>query len=219
VAEGGTVPFTVLAVNRRGEILKRYLSHDPGLRRPFFDAAGNLLVVANGALVRFKLGDESSATAFSTAVVQRHDAYQDLVILPNGNILGTLMRNLGESRPDGTFVREIKPSLRPNEGFSGISSTSGLAYDPATGSIYVWMSGYTRQFNQLYQLDFATGEIRRQATVEGGGDILVTQEGKLVVGGWRVAPQILSKDLRHLGAFAGPPRSSVTQIQLGRSRP
>jgi DNA-binding beta-propeller fold protein YncE len=211
VANLGNVGFAVLAVNRQGDILKRYVSHhtSPGVLK--FEPAGNFIVVTAGALVRFQRGDEASSTPLRIAGGQLGSPYyRDLAPLPNGNLLVALAYHLCEIRPDGAFVREIESPLR-------LSGLEGVAYDAATGSIYTSMSGYTGQLQQVLELDAATGELRRQATVNGASQIVLAEDGRIVVGSGILGPQILSKDLRLLAAFSGAPQVYVTQIRAGRS--
>jgi len=211
VADLGSVGFAVLAVNRQGDIVKRYVSHNTAPRTLAFDAAGSFIVVTAGALVRFKLGDETSATAMQiTGGSIRDPVYKDLVPLPDGNLLVALAYRLCEIRPDGTLVREIRSPLR-------LVDIQGVAYDAATRSVFVSMSGYTEQLHQVLQLDFATGELGRQATVDGVSYVVLAQDGKIVVGGY-TGPQILTKDLRIFGAFARAPQDYLTQIRTGPSR-
>jgi hypothetical protein len=198
----GSVGFAVLAVGRQGDIIKRYASHNTAPRTLAFDAAGSFIVVTAAALVRFKLGDETSATAMQiTGGSVRDPVYKDLVPLPNGHLLVALAYQLWEIRPDGTLVREIRSPLR-------LADIQGVAYDVATRSIYLSMSGYTEQLHQVLQLDFATGELGRQATVDGASYVVLAQDGKIVVGGY-TGPQI---------AFARAPQDYLTQIRTGASR-
>lgn len=197
--------FAVLALDAYGSVHQtypfgsNYIGGNLSYGKIAFGNDGAFYVGGGAGLVRFDHGNPNSGD-----LVYGGGVY-DVEVLPSGNVLIVTSYDLHELTASGSHVREINPVG------TYFTDNRGVEYDSATDTIYVTMLGHTGEFFQIMKLEGSSGQLLDQATFNYADDMILTDDGRLVVGSRTQSPGIFDTDTNYLGSFEGDDRMFVTQ--------
>lgn len=207
--------FSVLALDSYGTVQRTYthtayISGDIGYGAICFDNSGYFYVAAGGTgLVRF-----NTAAPSSVDIINREYGVHDVEVLPSGNILMATSQFIFELNRQGQMIRWITPS-DPNHLVIGDSPSftdiQGIEYDPASNSLFVTAIGASGYYHKLTRVNAITGVVEACAIVSGGEHMILSNDGRLIVGNASYSTRVFSTSLESLGYFAGNTFPFVTQ--------
>lgn len=132
----------------------------------------------------------------------------DVAPLPSGNLLVLSEYHLEERTAQGQLVRSIVPDN------AWLVNARAVEYDPVSHDIFVSMLGYTDFSFKVMRLDGQTGHVKASATLAYATDLLLTNDGRLLVGSDSHASTLYDLDLNPLGTLPGPAQLYVTQMPV-----
>ena len=135
--------------------------------------------------------------------------YNDVEVLPNGNLLAVDNYNLYVLGPGGGRVPQI--------GSPYLYDLRGVEYSARENAYYASMLGTSSTGFWIWKLDATTGQPLAHVDYWYADDLWVTPDSVLVAGSTAQVPGTFSHDLTPLGRFAGPTRNFVTQYLVSRN--
>ena len=166
-----------------------------------FDDSNHFYVASGSGLTEFTIGNPSSANLLFSG------GLYGVGLLPNGNFIIALDPDVREVTPTGTVVRDIDTSY-------SYTNLRSLAHDRANQTAYVFMLGYSGNFNKIMHIDVGTGNLLREATFTNTMDIAFTNDVGLILGSRSLTPAYFSKKLEQGPSLTGPVRSTVAQVPV-----
>lgn len=180
-----------------------------------FDASGqNFYVGTADGLYRFDVAAPAGSLFMDV------EAF-DLEALPNGDLLVGSAYALSRYDGTGQLLGSISTLADPN-GLTGDSSpylvdVRGVEYDAATDTTFVTMLGYSGVVNMSFKVLALAGNSNVITGIEDywyGDDMVVTDDGRLLVGSRTQAPGLFSTGLAYQGQFGGPDARFVTMLAV-----
>lgn len=169
--------------------------------------------IAFGNDGRFYVAGQDQLMAFTPgmanpSVIYTNNQVFDVEALPSGNLLVLSAYELKEITPSGQVVR----SIGPNGGW--LTDARGVEYDPVSHDIFVSMLGSSNNFFSVMRLDSSTGQVEASTNLWYADDLLLTDDGRLVVGSRMLAPTIFDLNLHPIGTFNGGQQMFVAQMPV-----
>jgi hypothetical protein len=204
-AENGSNGYNVLAFNAAGAVQAVYSGDDYtagnlSFGKIAFATNNQFFVASQDNLRRFTIGNPTGTVIYSNNQVFASTS------LPSGNLLVLSAYQLQEITTAGTVVRTIAPG-----GGVSLVDARGVAYNPATGKIYVTMLGYTGEFDRILRLDGLSGLVEKDVTYGYADDLFLTRDNRLLVGSRTSNVGIFDLDLNQTGTLTSSPQMFVTQ--------
>lgn len=211
---------SVEALDSSGAVVRSYiftgsLSGNISYGKISFDASGQNFYVgaANGV---YKFGIAAS----SGSLFKNVEAF-DLKALPSGDLIVASGYSVNRYDSTGTQIGSVSMLADPN-GLTGDSSpflvdVRGVEYDSATNTTFVSMLGYSGVINMNFKILALAGATNSITGIENywyGDDLLVTDDGRLLVGSRTQAPGLFSTSLAYLGQFGGPEARFVAMLAV-----
>lgn len=194
---------SVLVINGAGTVTKTYISTvfisgNISYGKIAFATNGQFFVAGSDNLVAF-----STSAVGGTPIYTNNQVY-DVTPLPSGNLLVLSAYHIDEITTSGSVVRSIVPSV-------ALGDARGIAYDAASDHIYVSMLGYSGEFFQIMIVDAASGNVLKQNTLNYADDLLITDDGRLIVGSRTLTPGVFDLNLSLLGFLGSSQQMFVSQ--------
>ncbi len=199
--------FNVVRVNRQGAVealgsATNYLGGNSNY--------GKLVVLAGGAQPDVIVAAASQLVRFSSAgnqVLLDGNQVHDVELLPTGNLLVLLGYEIREITRDGTFVRQLQPSV-------SIAGARALAYHPPSGKVYFAMYGYSPIYSRLIRMDAQTCNVEVDIPHHVGTDLTLVwdqpdESDRLLVGNIYANAMQFNTGLDLPGELDSSPRSFV----------
>lgn len=198
--------FSVLAYDQQGIVRNTwthstYVGGNLSYGKIAFGNDGSFYVSGQDELVKFTAGQSSGKEIYTNNQVF------DVETLPSGNLLVLSAYALEEITPDGKRVRDI----RPPGALSRFTNARGVEYDPLNNDIFVTMLGSSADVYRLLRLDGTTGVVEAGASYWYGDDMVLTNDGRLIVGSRTQAPGIFDTDLNLIGRLGSDDQMFVAQ--------
>jgi hypothetical protein len=180
---GPTGGYRVVAVDAAGNVQQTYFGTEFLNGALYggkigFGSNGQFFVAGANDLRQFTVGSPNGTVVYTNSSVT------DIAPLLSGNLLVLSDAQLDEITPGGAVVRTVIAS-GPSATLSG---ARGLAYNPATDTIYVTMFGYTGNQYRLMRVNGTTGAVERSVTYDSPDDLFLTDDGRLLVGSRTLDP-------------------------------
>lgn len=187
-----------------------------------FDRSGeNFYVVSGSGIARFNIHSSQG-----TAIIQE-GPIGGMTIMPNGDLLVAGNDQLKRYTSSGVLVAtiagpeqaQISDPLKLTSAYNQIPdneislvSTTGVAYDQATNTIFVSMLGYhsgprpkVDMRDKVLAIDGDTWALKAINTYTGVSNLILTTQGQLLMGSRFQSPASLDMNLQSMIAFGGPP--------------
>jgi hypothetical protein len=192
--------FSVFAMNSAGTVEQSY----PGAvyvegNLAFGQLAVNsqyLYIGGQDNLTRYSIGQPNSGT-----VIYQNNQIFGLALAPNGNIFVGSAYQIEEITPAGAVLETVPGAF---------TDLRGIAYDPASNSLFVTELGSTGSFWQLLRLNATTGAVEARTSFYYGMAVSLTPSGDLLVGSWTTSPGIFDENLNQIGTLQNGPQIFVT---------
>jgi len=180
--------LTVLALDRFGNVHQRYSTTSYRATGNVFVDGQHIYVAAGVGLVRFDIGNPSSAQLIYS---NRLGSVWDMSPEPNGNMFVAWEYGIDEISSNGTVLRSF-PSVFTGGGTLSYTDIRGIAFDPATNDLYVSVLGTLGRHTQLWRVNASTGVLENSTIATNGWDIFLTLSQQVLVGSNSVAPQLFA---------------------------
>jgi hypothetical protein len=197
----------VLALDASGAIRQKYRLPAAALR----DNIATGKITFNGTTgyvtspytsARFQVGDPGSVTP----ILSNLDVY-DLDVLPGGDLVVAINRDVYELTAAGDYVRRVAMA----ETYVDVRS---VAYDRPSGKLFVAHLTGTGFPYSLLRIDPVRNVLEDYEPFPNATDLFITDSGNLLVGNRGLAPRLYSQDLDLLTEFQGGPQIFVTQAPV-----
>jgi len=216
VVDGGfSSDLSVVAFNENGQVVQEYrstgrVSGNLSYGKISFDNSGSFYVGQGDGLMRFDIGD-----SFSGSRIYNQGVF-DVKTLSNGNLFAATSYQIYEMDRNGAIIRTIQESDPDNILGDGVNlnfvDIRGIEYDESLDALFVSMLGSTGNQFALMQLDAASGALINAESYWYGDDMVLLDNGDLVVGSRTQAPGLFSSGLSYGGQLGSAEQMYVTQI-------
>lgn len=152
-------------------------------------AGGYIFVGGQNVLVRYRVGEPNSATTIYSG-----NQIFGVKMLPNGNLLVAAAYNVTEITVDGTLVRPFPSN-------TSLGDIRGIAYHAPSNKLFISHLGYTGFNFQVMRFDYTSGIRETNVSHWYADDLLVDEDGNLMVGSRTLPPAKLDRDLNTLNTF------------------
>lgn len=208
--------LSAVAFNSSGDIVEEYrstgwISGNISYGKISFDNNDGFYVGQGNGLMHFDIGSTySGERKFDNGVF-------DVKTLSSGNVLVATSYDVHELDSDGNIVRTIQESdpnnVAPMDPFSlRFVDIRGIEYDESTDKLFVSMLGSSASNITLMEFDGSTGFLENAESYWYGDDMVLLDDGNLLVGSRTQAPGFFTGDLGYRGQFGSDEQMFVTQI-------
>lgn len=172
-----------------------------------FDGDKNFYVGESLGITRFTVGEPDS----TKRIANLGDA-RDVTVLENGNLMTMASHDLMELSRDGELIRTITlsdPDHVAGDRVPSIWNMHALEVSRSTGDIFLSLNGNSDL--NILRMD-SSGRLVAATNVQDGGDILLTDDNRVIVGSFSQSPTIFTDRLTRSGEFEGRRMMYLTQI-------